>query len=213
MQKNEDPKADSSQQARLAVEARIRVVLEEYRALYGLLNFRLGATDRRLPATSGALAALLGGTTAMPPETQIMFLIGLPVALVWLVFTTAQHLRSKEDHLRRIDEIERLVNSLAGEKLLVFQSQHPNRERYPGGRTGFAAMLSVLTASVTMLAGCAVVASFAGMLGSAEARYGYVAYLAVSVFAIFAGFVRLGRYGYEKRVMSHCPRPTHQVDA
>lgn len=32
----------------LTKEARIQVLLEEYRALYGLLTFRLGAMDRRL---------------------------------------------------------------------------------------------------------------------------------------------------------------------
>jgi hypothetical protein len=52
----------------VSVETRIQILLEEYRALYRLLTFRLTAMDRRLPAIGGTLGALLGSTTAMPDQ-------------------------------------------------------------------------------------------------------------------------------------------------
>lgn len=115
----------------LTTEAQIRVLAEQYRAPYSLLIFHLGAVDRRLPVAGGTLGAVLGATTAMPADTRLAFLLGLPVALLWLLLSTVQHARSKEDHLRRVDEIERLVNRLAGEELLVFQSRHPDKRRTP----------------------------------------------------------------------------------
>jgi hypothetical protein len=61
-------------------ETRIEILFEEYRALYSLLAFRLTAMDRRLPIIGGTLAAILGGTTAMPDQTRLAFLLGLPIA-------------------------------------------------------------------------------------------------------------------------------------
>ena len=41
---------------RLSDETRLRVLLEEYRALHGLLGFRLAAMDRHLPLAGGVRA-------------------------------------------------------------------------------------------------------------------------------------------------------------
>jgi hypothetical protein len=138
----------------LADRDRVDILIEEYRALYGLLLFRLTAMDRRLPVAGGTLGVLLGSVTVMPPDTKLIFLLGLPAALAWLLRTTANHARAKEDHLRRIDEIERQVNQIAGEELLVFQSRHPNRHRTVSGRTGVGTILAAFSVCLTMLAGC-----------------------------------------------------------
>src|SRR5437667_5396464 len=87
----------------LSERERILVLVEEYKALYGLLAFRLGAVDRGLPVAGGALGAILGGFTTMPPDMQVVVLLTVPVALIWLLRTTVSHARAKEDVLRRID--------------------------------------------------------------------------------------------------------------
>ena len=112
----------------LTARDQIDILLEEYRALNALLVFRLSAMDRRLPVAGGIIAVLLGTLGALPWEMQWMLLLGLPIALVWLMRTMLGHARAKEDHLRRIDEIEHHINDLAGVELIVFQSrQGPGR--------------------------------------------------------------------------------------
>lgn len=190
-------------------ETRIQILLEEYRALYGLLTFRLTAMDRRLPAAGGALATLLGATTAMPDQTQLAFLLGLPVALLWLVLSTVQHARSKEDHLRRIDEIESTVNAIVGEELLVFQSRHPNDRRYPGGRTGFVAVLAVLSVALIMLAGCATMMMQRPAANKSEYIAYYLTILLTIVVAMLVSVSRLSRYRCQRRTI--VPTPVARV--
>ncbi len=174
------------------------MLLEEYRALNGLLTFRLGAMDRRLPVAGGTLGAILGVTTAMPPDTKLAFLLGLPVALLWLMLSTVQHARSKEDHLRRIDEIERLVNRLAGEELLVFQSRHPNKRLTPAGRSGFATVLSLLSTCWMMLAACcALVSTPHGLLGL-PGTIAYCGYAAGFAGMMLHAVIRLRHYRYRR---------------
>ncbi len=196
------------------VETRIQVHFEEYRALYSLLTFRLTAMDRRLPAIGGTLAGILCSIPAMPEETRLAFLLGLPLAVLWLFLTTVQHARSKEDHLRRIDEIERRVNELAGEELLLFQSSHPVRGRFPGGRTGFNTVLGILFSCNVMLAACAYLTWSSHLNVSANLLYAYFsALIAISAFMI-CEFVRLARYRPEPvrpvsphRSSTAAPRP------
>jgi hypothetical protein len=182
----------------LTMEARIQVLLEEYRALYRLLTFRLGAIDRRLPVAGGTLGALLGATTAMPPDTKLAFLLGLPVALLWLLLSTVQHARSKEDHLRRIDEIERLVNRLAGEELLVFQSRHPNKQGTTAGRCGFGAVLSVLSTCSLMLAACCFLVSTPPGLLPLSGILAYYLYNACIAGMMLHAVIRLRHYRYRR---------------
>jgi len=153
--------------------------------------------DRRLPVAGGTLGVPLGSVTVMPPDTKLIFLLGLPVALAWLLRTTANHAGAKEDHLRRIDEIERLVNQIAGEELLVFQSRHPNKQLTVSGRTGVGTILAVFSAFLTMLAGCGYLFHFLARQDpiTAAAYYIYLAcvgaYQALSV-------AKLRRYRYRK---------------
>ncbi len=183
---------------RLSTEARIRILLHEYRALYGLLTFRLTAMDRRFPVAGGALGAVLGSVTAMPPETKLTFLIGLPVALLWLVLSTVQHGRSKEDHLRRIDEIERLVNHLAGEQLLVFQSRHPNKRSVTAGRSGFGTVSAVLATSWVMLLACGVLTYLPSPLLPRPWLAGYFGYLAGTSGIMASAALGLRQYRYRR---------------
>lgn len=181
----------------VTIETRIQILLEEYRALYSLLTFRLTAMDRRLPAIGGTLAGILGSTTAMPDATRVAFLLGLPIALLLFFLSTVQHARSKEDHLRRIDEIERLVNGLVGEELLVFQSHHPNKARYTGGRTGFGSVLTILSTCLLMLAGC-VYTIQASRLNSSGQLASYAAYTFVCAAIMLITARRLHRYRYQR---------------
>lgn len=181
----------------ISLEMRIQILLEEYRALYSLLTFRLTAMDRRLPVIGGTLAGILGSTTAMPDPTRVAFLLGLPIALVTLFLSTVQHACSKEDHLRRIDEIERLVNGLVGEELLVFQSRHPNKARYTGGRTGFGSVLAVLSTCLLMLAAC-VYTIQASRLNSTVELASYAAYSLVCAAIMLIATHRLHRYRYQR---------------
>ena len=180
------------------LETRVHILLEEYRALYSLLTFRLTAMDRRLPAIGGTLAAVLGSTTAMPDPTRLVFLLGLPIAVLWLFLSTVQHARSKEDHIRRIDEIERLVNLLAGEELLVFQSRHPNKGRYPGGRTGFGSILAVLTVCLIMLGGCMYTIQYPRSLLTNNRLETYAVYLSGFAALMLAATIRLSLYRYRR---------------
>jgi len=182
----------------VSLETRIQILLEEYRALYSLLTFRLTAMDRRVPAIGGTLAAVLSTTTAMPDQARLSFLLGLPIAVLWLFLSTVQHARSKEDHVRRIDEIERLVNRLAGEELLVFQSRHPNKARHAGGRTGFGSVLAVLSVCLIMLGACMYTVQIPRPLLTHDGLGTYALYLSACAALMLAATLRLSRYRYRR---------------
>jgi len=136
---------------------RIQILLEEYRSLNALLLFRLAAMDRRLPVSAGIITAAIASMFAVPAESRTALLFVVPSALFWLVRSTAQHARAKEDHLRRIDELERAINSIAGEELLVFQSQRPSGSRVTAGRTGGITVVAVSSGALAMLVLCVFV--------------------------------------------------------
>lgn len=122
----------------------------------------------------------------------------VPVALLWLLLSTVQHARSKEDHLRRIDEIERLVNRLAGEELLVFQSRHPNKRRTTAGRSSFGTVLSVLSICWMMLAACCFLVSSPPRLLQLGAILAYYLYIAGLAGVMIHAVNRLRRYRYRR---------------
>lgn len=182
-------------------QRKVAVLMEEYKALYGLVTFRMTSLDRRVPIASAALATFLGSIAAVPPASQTIFLIGLPLAQVWLVRTTINHARSFEDVLRRIDEIERSVNALLGEDLLLFQSRHPSQGKATGGRTGVETVRTVYTSALLMLGACLYLASLSfekRTLDFYAAACGLIAvHLTLSVFL-------LRRYRYLKVPSSGC---------
>lgn len=182
---------------RLAARDLIRVLIEEYRALYGLLSFRLAAVDQRLPLVGGALMAVLGTVSSLPIAAQFGVLLAMPMALAWLLRLTVYHARSKEDVLRRIDEIERHVNQIAGEELLAFQSRHPSRGRTISGRTGMGTVSSVLWFCLAGLLGC--LALIVGQQPSdPRVLAGYAAYICLAAVDLVHVVLRLRRYRYAK---------------
>lgn len=138
----------------LSAADKIDVLFHEYEAMYGLAQFRLTSLERRATLAWAALGAFLTGFGAMTSDAQRAFLIGVPIAIFWLLRTTINHARSFEDALRRIDEIECAVNGLAKDDLLTFQSSHPSRGGAIGGRTGTETLLTVLGTAIAMLFAC-----------------------------------------------------------
>lgn len=202
-EKIEIPRAQLA--ARLLGERdRVEVLLEEHRALYGLLSFRLSAVDSRLPVAGGTLGAVLGSFSALPPDTKLVVLLLMPPALTWLMRTTVNHSRSKEDVLRRLDEIERQVNQIAGEELLAFQSRHPNRGRNVSGRSGSSTVFAVLTCCLAGLASCGLLLCTTPAVGEPLA-WSYWTLLAVSAIDQIRAIVKLRRYRYQKVPPEPCP--------
>lgn len=154
------------------------ILLEEYRALYALAQFRMGSLERRAPIAGAMLSAFLGSVTILPIEASLMFLLGLPMALLWFVRTTVIHAKSFADILRRIEAIELQVNAKTGEDLLVFQSTHPSRTIAVGGRIGREVTRSVAIGCLMLLTGCAYLFS---VQQNALAEWSEPAYLCYTV--------------------------------
>jgi hypothetical protein len=184
---------------------KIEILFEEYRALYGLAQFRLTSLERRATLAWAALGAFLTGFGAMSTDAQRTFLIGVPLAIFWLLRTTINHARSFEDALRRLDEIECTVNRLAGDELLVFQSRHPSRGGAIGGRTGTETLLTVLMTGLAMLLAC-------GFLfdrhadASSDGQYAYVGYLSLIGLSLVLQVWALRAYRYHKAPRRTRPR-------
>jgi hypothetical protein len=176
----------------------IDILFEEYNAMYRLAEFRLASLDRRALVAWAALTAFLTTFSALNHDAQLALLLGIPMALVWLLRTTINHARSFEDALRRLDEIERHVNRLAGADLLAFQSRHPSRGAAVGGRTGTETVLTVLATGLVMLGSCAFLFYRHGPGNDPTILGGYVAALiAIGGFCV-ASVRSLGSYQYRK---------------
>lgn len=175
---------------------RIDVLLAEYDSLNALLLFRLTAMDRRLPATVGFMAAAIASVLALPTDLRVVVLIATPAAILWSNRTTIQHARAKEDHLRRIAEIEQQVNSIAGEELMRFQSRHPNRAAIVAGRTGRSIIFATTISSLLMLTLCGFL--FRSGTGLVPLPL-YLTYLGAIVVDIVVGLIQLDRYAYRPR--------------
>lgn len=173
----------------------IEILLEEYRSLNSLLLFRLAAMDRRLPVSVGIIAAAIASMFAVSSDSQAALLLAIPPALFWLVRSTVQHAKAKEDHLSRIAEIERTINSMAGEELLIFQSRHPNRSRVASGRTGNTTVVAVCSGALAMLLLCVFL-----YLRTANIvpDWLYVTYIAAIAFDVVSAPFALSRYRYSR---------------
>ncbi len=185
----------SSQDDVLSRRERIEILLEEYRALNSLLLFRLTAMDRRLPVSVGFFAVAVTSMLALPSDSRTAVLVVTPPALLWLVRTTVQHARAKEDHLRRIDEIEQTINSIAGEELLIFQSRHPNGATVAAGRSGRATVVATSFGAIAMLVMCLCV--FLREPNSVP-WWLYAIYVAAIGADIVSCTIGLSRYRYQK---------------
>lgn len=176
----------------------LSALFEEYRALYSLAELRMNALDRRVPVAGGTLAAVVGGIMALPPATQFVLLLGVPAALIWFMRSTVNHVRSLEDVLRRIEEIEREANRLLGKTVLSFQSRHPSARRDIGGRTGRESTGSVLATITVLLVACAF--QFRESQPAIHLPLtAYACYLGVVWIVVLWERVRLQRYTYAPR--------------
>jgi len=133
---------------------RVRLLIEEYRAVNQLLLFRLQAMEQRLPLTAAGIGALLLATAALPRVSQIILLIGVPFAVLFWVRSVFFHALSKEDAKARIREIEYEVGELCGCPVLRFQSEHPSATGPVGGRTATQAIYLTLVVGVMVLVVC-----------------------------------------------------------
>ena len=176
---------------------RIDVLLAEFNSLYALVTFRMSSLDRRTPVAWAAFSASLGGVAVLPQPAQVVYLCGLPIVLIWFLRTTANHARSFEDVLRRIDEIERQVNDMAGENLLAFQSRHPSRGRTVGGRTGNQTIWSAFCSCIVLLSACVYYAHTFVLPVFLSARYDEYAF--VVLLLLTCSLLSHRRYHYEKQ--------------
>jgi len=121
--------------------------------------------------------------------------MALPITLVWFVQTTVNHARSLEDLFRRIEEIERHINNLAGADLLGFQSSHPSRGKAIGGRIGTGTAFTVTAGAGLLLAACFYLVTATDELGDAP-RLWTLGYIGLSALCILALLASLRRYRY-----------------
>lgn len=191
---------DTGSQSGCDVTTKVEVLLAEYGRMYELASFRLNALDRRVPLEAGALVAFLASVSVLPEPTRIGLLLGVPLAVVWLVRSTVNHASSFEDALTRIAEIELRVNELVEEDVLRFQSRHPSRGKSTGGRTSRVSVRAVLTACHALLVGCCFAVMTAGPIQPSLLGL-YLCYLtAVGVWTTWTA-VRLRVYRYEPQVL------------
>lgn len=184
--------------APLSEQEKVELLMQEYQALYSQVSFRNSSMERRVPIAGATLAAFLGAATVLPVEARLIYLVGLPIALIFFLRTTINHARSVEDALRRIDEIEHIVNARAQEELITFQSTHPSRLRAVGGRTGRESVRSVLVTCGLMLAAGVFLFHQTGAIHP-QAWVLYDAFVAVSALWLAHDMVLLQRYRYEKQ--------------
>lgn len=148
----------------------IDILLDEYRALYDLLAFRLAAIEKRVPLTGAALYAVLGSVSALEPVARTLVLLAMPPAAVWFLRTTIGHARAKQDVKLRLIAIESHVNDLAGDDLLNFQTGHPSRGREVAGRSGQDSVLAVYFGTIGLLAACAFLVATIGLADTIPPR-------------------------------------------
>lgn len=179
------------------------MLLAEYHALYGLAQFRMSALDKRVPAAGAAIVAFLSGVPVLPDPAGLILLVVIPASLIWFIRTTINHARSFEDLIRRIEQIEQTLNTIAGETLISFQSTHPSRGRAVGGRTGFETVTAAGLSSALIIGSCAGLA-----LGfhstDAVLIIAYIAYLTWIAAYILKLTWLVRKYRYQNAQLSDC---------
>lgn len=158
----------------------------------------MASLDRRVLLAWAALATFLASFFAVGGVGQHAMLIALPFALIWLNRTTIGHARSFEDALRRIDEIERTVNGIAGEELLSFQSRHPSRSVAVGGRTGSDTVKTVSTTAFLMLM-AGVLLQLSIPPATPQQVLPYASLCAIAAIQVAVHMSEFRRYRYDKR--------------
>ena len=175
--------------------------------MHDLLRFRLDAMDQRLATAGTALIAALSSLSSLPADAEGVLLLAIPVAVTWLGRITIVHARSKEDLKRRIDQIERQINTMARQKLLRFHSGHSDRLGHVAGRTGTTTAYAVVALSLTMFGACS------HLLGTARkpwlSPYVYHAFVAASgLYLVFLAW-DLRSYRRAKKRTRHISAKSH----
>lgn len=137
----------------LTEKDRASIVIEEYKAMYSLLTFRFTAIERRVAFSAIIISSILGLLPKMEMESKFIFLIGVPIAIIYLIRSTILHIRSLEDYFRKIEEAESRINKICSESLMQFQSGHPSRST-PGGRASQELLHFVLLMGIGILGAC-----------------------------------------------------------
>ena len=185
----------------VSAEVSLQVLLEEYRAMNALLLFRLLAIDRRLPLAGSLLTGSLAAIPTLPPMAASVILWAVPAGAVWLVANAVAHARSKEDHLHRIAELEELVNRIAGQPLMQFQSRHPSRGRFVAGRSGQSSIIGIAGASSAWLIGTIYMAAEA-LPPSEAVRYTFGGFVVAAAVAQAWELYRLTVYRPRRIILS-----------
>ncbi len=171
---------------------RASIVIEEYKALYSLLTFRFTAIERRVAFSAVIISYILGLLPKMEVESKIIFLVGVPVAIIYLIRSTIFHIRSLEDYFRKIEEAEKRVNEICSERLMQFQSGHPSKG-LPGGRASQELLHFILLMGVGILSACSYLMWHA--ISFNYSLYAYWTY--TSIVAIYCIYIRFKFLGYK----------------
>jgi hypothetical protein len=171
----------------------LAVLMEEYRAMYALVLYRLSALDQRIPIATAAITTVFGSIAVLPQTLQIVLLIAVPLSLVWLVATTTNHARSLEDAFRRIEVIEQSANAAARSQVMTFQSTHPSRGKRVGGRTGQHTVDAVSATALLLIAGCYALAV---QLVQSIWHTAYCVYVAITLAVMWRIVRSVRRYAY-----------------
>lgn len=170
------------------------VILEEYRQVYALAIYRLTAMDTRIPIAGTLGMTILAAIVTLPSEMQALLLLAVPLSVAWFFRTTVQHAISFEDAIRYIACIEHHINKSHRRPLLGFQTNHPSRSRYVGGRTGAGAVGAAFTGGLLVLGACLFLS---GTLELPEwIHTAYTALLIVAAFDMLMNAARYWRYRY-----------------
>ncbi len=173
---------------------RASIVIEEYKAMYSLLTFRFTAIERRVAFSAIIISSILGLLPKMELESKSIFLIGAPIAIIYLIRSTILHIRSLEDYFRKIEEAESRINEICSESLMQFQSGHPSRKT-PGGRASQELLHFVLLMGIGILGACSYL--FWNYFCLSTFTYAYWTYTTVvGLYCIFARFLFL-KYAYK----------------
>jgi len=173
---------------------KIDILLSEYESLYSLYSIRVSAIEKRIPIAAVILVSFLSSITLIPEQSKVIFLCGIPLSLIYLIRTTVFHIYSFEDLLRRVDEIECKVNQIAGEELIIFESQHPSKGLTVGGRTGRESVNAILLLSIGVLFSCGYL--FSELKYCNSIKYIYYISLTVETAYLIIFVVKSKKYKY-----------------
>ncbi|MFN0011745.1 MAG: hypothetical protein ACKVS8_08905 [Phycisphaerales bacterium] len=146
---------------------------------------------------AATVAAMMTSFAGIDADGQRALIVGLPLAMLWLVRTTVTHSQGFEDAVRQIELVEGRINGIAGEELLSFQARHPSRQR-SGGRTGRESVTAVFLTALLVSGGCGFLA-WRHELFDPQPVLAFAAYLATMIAAAAYSVGQFVRYRYRRQ--------------